>query len=139
MEQDSATGANVRGLSEEIKDKLAARDETNSLKALISLSINLDNHLRERRGEQRDLRGIHSFPPSLELAGSAQANPSVLNSVPFPSLPGALEEPMQLGRACLTPAEWQRNFKFKSQPFPSVFISQPLCSGSNSRSHYKLW
>lgn len=39
----------MQDLSEEIKDELAAIDETDSLETLISLSIRLDNHLRERR------------------------------------------------------------------------------------------
>jgi len=42
-----------RGLNEELKDELAARDETSSLEELISLAIRLDNRLRERTGRQR--------------------------------------------------------------------------------------
>lgn len=37
----------IRRLSEEIKDELVARDETDSLEALIFLAVCLDNHLRE--------------------------------------------------------------------------------------------
>lgn len=41
-------GAFLTGLKEELKDELAVRDESLGLKSLISLSIFLDNHLRER-------------------------------------------------------------------------------------------
>lgn len=101
-------GVFIQDLSEEIKDELAAIDETDSLETLISLSIRLDNHLRERR--ESHLRDTHTFPNFL----SQQVQPKLflqLRSVPSPSPPGALEEPMQLGRARLTPAERQRRFK----------------------------
>lgn len=96
----------LRGLSDNVKDELAARDETDSLEGLISLATRLDNRLRERRRE-RAMRQPTSrvldappFPPSLSAAPSP-----VLSSSPGPSTG---EEPMQLGRARLTPAERQR-------------------------------
>lgn len=50
----------IQGLSEDIKDKLADRDETDSLETLISLSIRLDNRLRERRRERAGRFKRHS-------------------------------------------------------------------------------
>ncbi|KAF7640739.1 hypothetical protein LDENG_00018860, partial [Lucifuga dentata] len=47
--EEALQGAYLQGLTEKIKDELAARDDTNSLDSLISLSIRLDNRLRERR------------------------------------------------------------------------------------------
>ena len=45
-------GVFVKGLREEPKDELAARDETSRLDELISLAIRLDNRLHERRRER---------------------------------------------------------------------------------------
>lgn len=45
-------GAFFHGLNENIKDELAARDECNDLETLISLTIRLDNRLRERHKER---------------------------------------------------------------------------------------
>lgn len=39
----------LRGVGEELKDKLAAQDETPDFESLITLRTNLDNCLRERR------------------------------------------------------------------------------------------
>lgn len=47
----------LQGLSEEIKDELAVRDETSSLEGLISLAIRLDNRLRERHRERKSRYG----------------------------------------------------------------------------------
>ncbi|XP_055015782.1 uncharacterized protein LOC129410863 [Boleophthalmus pectinirostris] len=69
-------GVFMRGLSERVKDELAACDETNSLEELISLATRLDNRLRDKE---------RNAPES-----------------------STGEEPMQLGRARLTPAERQR-------------------------------
>lgn len=43
----------MKGLSEEIKDELAARDETTCLEELIGLATHLDYRRRERAGRQR--------------------------------------------------------------------------------------
>ncbi|KAJ0069562.1 hypothetical protein NL108_008511 [Boleophthalmus pectinirostris] len=52
-----------RGLTDTLKDQLAARDETTSLEELISLAIRLDNRLRERCRE-RTARQVSPFPHS---------------------------------------------------------------------------
>lgn len=108
-----------RGLNEELKDELAARDETSSLEELISLAIRLDNRLRERRRERTGKQRFplpFSQPKSPRPAGqSAPPNPRL---EPFPyrdPLPSASsslspEEPMQLGRMRLSPAERERRF-----------------------------
>lgn len=41
-------GVFTRGLTENIKDELAARDETSDLDSLISLTVHLENRLHER-------------------------------------------------------------------------------------------
>lgn len=45
-------GVFFQGLSKDLKDKLASQDETTSLEDLISLTVHLDNRLRERRKEK---------------------------------------------------------------------------------------
>ena len=58
-------GIFVKELSEELKDELAARDETSSLDELISLATRLDNRLRERcRERAARLRPPYSPSPS---------------------------------------------------------------------------
>lgn len=42
----------MKGFSDEVKDELAARDETTCLEELIGLAIGLDDCLRERQREQ---------------------------------------------------------------------------------------
>lgn len=99
----------LRGLNDRVKDELAARDETNSLEELISLATRLDNRLRER---QREKTGRQSLPRALtlpqvtSLSSSAPVNIPPMHSSPPEQSSG--EEPMQLGRARLTPAERQR-------------------------------
>lgn len=101
--------AYCNGLSDNLKDELAARDETNSLEELISLSIRLDNRLRERRRE----KSARPYVPRPFQASQSSATPSDQTRSPpvfsSPSKPEpAPEEPMQLGRASLSPAERQR-------------------------------
>lgn len=93
----------LRGLADNVKDELAARDETQSLEELISLAMRLDNRLRERRRERVSRLEFHTTAP---------ASPTVPLS--FPPVPSSnskssdVEDPMQLGRARLTPTERQR-------------------------------
>lgn len=94
------------GLNEEIKDEVSARIKTDSLEALISLSVCLDKRLTERRREKAGR--IKRFPsnslPS-ELAIASPASHSVPQPVSSASTSGGSDEPMQLRRARLTPAE----------------------------------
>lgn len=85
-------GAFVRGLSEEIKDALAARDETDSLEALMSLSVCLDNHLRERRREKAGR--LKMFSPNSqcpELATASLIKQPVPEPIFLPSPFGVLD------------------------------------------------
>lgn len=45
-------GIYLKGLSDQLKDELATREEPESLEQLISLSIWIDYHLRERSRER---------------------------------------------------------------------------------------
>lgn len=101
-------GVFTHGLGDYIKDELAARDETDNLESLISLSIRLDNRLRERR---REKAGRPQAPASRPLPRPPSRvsldTPSVTAPL-SPSPPAGTEEPMQLGRARLSPSERQR-------------------------------
>ena len=121
-DEKALQGAFLRGLREELKDELAARDETSSLEELISLAIRLDNRLRERR---RERVGRQSSPTPFSRsrfprrpAPSAPPHPppeppSSSVSSPTASSPLSTEEPMQLGRLGLTPTERQRRFRLR--------------------------
>lgn len=86
---------------------LAARDETTSLDSLISLAIRLDNRLRERNRERNRGRSS-SLSQFRAITTSAPASHPSLSVSVQQRPPENSEEPMQLGRAHLTPAERQR-------------------------------
>lgn len=99
-DQKALQGAFFHGLNENIKDELAARDECNDLETLISLTIRLDNRLRERRKERlsQSCRAFGASPAaSCPKPDSDHVPPTA-----------SQEEPMQLGRLRLDPAERQR-------------------------------
>lgn len=98
----------IRGLSDNVKDELAARDETRCLDELISLATRLDNRLRERRREKASRQSSHVSNVSSPVPVQTGV-PPMLSSQPNPP---DVEEPMQLGRAQLTPAERQHRQKF---------------------------
>ena len=112
----------LKGLSEEVKDELAARDDTSTLDELIDLSIRLDNRLRERRRERTDRQRARFFSPAPRSQpetprpspssppGAASEQSGASFSSPASSGP---EEPMQLGRARLTPLERQRRLRLR--------------------------
>lgn len=101
----------VKGLSDDVKDELATRDEPNSLDELISLAIRVDNRLRERSRERTSKARVSacpSPPPPQSLAlTSSPVSPSSPGRVPSLSV----EEPMQVGRARLTPDERKRRMQ----------------------------
>ena len=101
---DSLFDAFYHGLSDVIKDELAARDPPVDLDALIALAIRVDGRLRERKKEKAQpaiLRG----PPRMPAAVPVSA-------LPFPSnASGDPTEPMQLGRTHLSLAERQRRLR----------------------------
>lgn len=103
-----------RGLSETIKD-LILRDRPNSLSELISLALQVDERLRERRLE-RSRRSTPHIPPNTSYSRLRHLHHSktpVLDSPTSPKLVQLPEpEPMQIGRSRLTPEE--REFRFKN-------------------------
>lgn len=105
----------LKGLSGEIKDELAVRDETTSLNELIELAIRLDNRVRERRRERSVRPKLPPFPPSprnIIAAPLPTPPPSTMSeALSRAPVPAPLEEPMQLGRARLAPAERQRRLR----------------------------
>lgn len=104
-DESALKGIFVKGLSEQLKDELATRDEPSSLDELIALAIKIDNRLRERSRERADKTRRFS-PPA---GPSTIATPSFPPPTPVPSAPpGGQDEPMQLGRARLDPQERQR-------------------------------
>lgn len=86
----------VQGLNDHLQDSF--RDDLASLNALVSLNIRLDNWLRERQQSRSRPLSARTPPPA----------PLLLPFYPSASKPGTHHEghePMQLGRARLTPEE----------------------------------
>ena len=87
-----------QGLSEQIKDELAGREQQEDLEGLIQMAIRVDNRIRERRRERRGRFG-----------GSIQVGARYM-SVPSPP-PDQDDEPMQIGAARLSAEERSRRFR----------------------------
>ncbi|KAJ8346477.1 hypothetical protein SKAU_G00278780 [Synaphobranchus kaupii] len=104
----SLQGAFRQALSEELKDQLATREESNSLNSLISLAIAIDNRLRIRARERGGSSGRHS--PS--VASNVRSHSSVTGSRAPTGV--SEEEPMQLGRVAVNPEERQRRLRTRS-------------------------
>ena len=102
---EALQGAFVNGLSDPVKDELAVRDEPTNLHSLVSLAIKIDNRLRERRRD-RSGRACPTNREKLSSTRQATARPAQ-RSPPFESSTMEQDEPMQLGRAKLSPAERQ--------------------------------
>ena len=105
-------GVFLRGLSSELKDELASRDEPDSLESLISLAIRIDNRLRERRQEKRQFSSAHGRESAPPVAVSAPPGPSSPFQAPVTPHVSPVE-PMQLGRTRLPPSERQRHFNLR--------------------------
>ncbi|KAK7918602.1 hypothetical protein WMY93_009886 [Mugilogobius chulae] len=92
-----------RGLSEHLKDELMSRDGPADLDSLVSLANKIDNRLRARRKERsssnRPVTRLSTPPPHVTMPPSAPGFDQSSTNAP---------EPMQLGRARLTPEERQR-------------------------------
>ena len=93
-------------LSEIIKDELVSRDEPAGLEELISLSIRIDNRVRERRRERGGKTVFSAALPGAFPQSSCTTTPSLQFLPP--------SEPMQLGRARLTEEEKVRRRKNNS-------------------------
>lgn len=104
----------VKGLASDIKDELVLREDSPSLNYTIELATKIDNRIRERSREKQEARR-RRIPTSSPLATSGGLHGTVSNAPePRPSsLPTTAEEPMQLGRTRLTPAERQRRMQEK--------------------------
>lgn len=109
----------LKGLSEQLKDELAIRDESASLEELISISIWLDNRLCERVRE----RGGRLCRVALPLESPASPTPPATPPV-SPSSPEELEDAMLLGRAYLSSQERRRR------------MAQCLCIYCGESGHY---
>uniref|UniRef100_A0A3B5LJT0 Ty3 transposon capsid-like protein domain-containing protein n=1 Tax=Xiphophorus couchianus TaxID=32473 RepID=A0A3B5LJT0_9TELE len=86
-------------LNESLKDELATIDEPGSLNDLISLAIRLDNRMRDRHKER-----IRKNPPvrsPLPVGSPPSYSPPLSQTQSEP-------EPMQIGRARLSPEERQK-------------------------------
>lgn len=98
----------LKGLARELKDELAVREECNSRNSLIDLAIRLDNRVRERARVWQGMQERRlSTNTQLYSPDSPTRSPEVTYHAQDQRPPSA-DEPMQLGRTCLTPAEQQR-------------------------------
>lgn len=107
----------LQSLNERIKDELAYRDEPESEDDLIDLAIKIDNRLRERARTRSKPQSVYAPP----LAASS-ALPTPTAQPPRQPSP----EPMQIGRARLSPAERQRRMEGRCCLYcgaPGHFIS----------------
>lgn len=87
-----------RGLSERVKDELAARVLPEDLNGLIEVAASIDRRLKERRGE-RFRRAPSPLSPQFSVTPRQEVGAT------FP------EEPMQLGRTRLSPEERERRYR----------------------------
>lgn len=99
----SLLDAFYNGLSDRLKDELAARDLPADLDELVALSICIDSRLRERRKER-----VFSAAPQAPPRPSAQVPEQVRGGF------SNSHEPMQLGRTRLSEAERQRRLQENS-------------------------
>ena len=109
--QTALLDAFLCGLSSALKDHLAALDLPEDLDALIALAIKIDKRLMEREREKGAFKSSsRDFPGGgfSGKTGSPSPPPRPVASLPQPA---GREEPMQLGRARLTPEERQRRLR----------------------------
>lgn len=102
--QEALKSALLNNICDELKGELIMHDLPASLDSLMTLCIKLDDRLQARR----DLRGRAFQEPRALLgppAGEWRAKPSAAHSG---ELSEEGEQPMQLGRSRLTPAERQQ-------------------------------
>lgn len=102
----------VKGLRDQLKDELAARDEPADLQSLITLVSRLDSRLRERHAERTQrssftLPSQSNYSPKFAPSESRPAGVTLPPRVPTV----AKEEAMQLGRAGLSREERLRRIK----------------------------
>ncbi|KAL2080706.1 hypothetical protein ACEWY4_024499 [Coilia grayii] len=98
---EAQVDAFLNGLSERIKDELAARDLPSSFDALVDIAIRIDSRWRQRHGEG-SLAGPGEFGAHRHPLSTGAPPPTVL-------LPE--DESMQVDRTRLSPAERQRRVR----------------------------
>lgn len=97
----SLADAFYNGLSDAIKDELAARDPPGDLDVLIATAIRIDGRIQERRREKVLTSTSRSLP-------RLPVSPSTSTGFPTAAASSDPVEPMQLGRTRLSAAERQR-------------------------------
>lgn len=107
---ETLRGVFFQALNDDMKDQLASRDEPKTFEELASLSLRIDNRLRDRERE-RNYKSqrcqLHSLPGTLSSPPpTVQSHESVASTYVTDPEP----EPMQIGRSQLTPEEreWRR-------------------------------
>lgn len=95
-------GVYIKGLEEELKDELAALDDTPNLEILIVLTTCLERRLRERWREKANFRPSFTPISLVTLSGLPVDSPELPSS---PSPPAAVDQPILLGWARLTQSE----------------------------------
>lgn len=94
----------LHGLTEVLKDDLAAREPTRDLEGLIDATIRADNRHRER---QRDRRSVPYGTPEPRTRPFGGETPAALSGAATVSR----DEPMQLGSTHLSPEERERRMR----------------------------
>lgn len=95
----------LQSLNETMKDQLAYRDEPATFEELASLTLRIDNRLRERERGRGSVR--RPLPPFAPVAVVPVASGSFTNALSPPREESA-PEPMQRGRSRLSPEERER-------------------------------
>lgn len=101
----------LKGLAGELKDELAVCDECHPLNSLIDLTIRIDSRIRERARERQGMeRGRFRIGAQFHSPDSFPRSPTASHYTQEQS-PQPKDEPMQLGRTRLTPAERQHRMQ----------------------------
>ncbi|KAK2822859.1 hypothetical protein Q5P01_022924 [Channa striata] len=98
-----------RGLSEKIKDAMAARDLPRTLNELMDLAFRIDRRLRERVRERQLNRPLPTYRPVPSFHSSPRVVPEPPSTIP--AARGEQPEPMQIGRTRLSAEEREHRFR----------------------------
>lgn len=112
---DSLFDAFLNGLSDIIKDELAARELPPDLDSLVNLSMRIDSRLRDRNRERQSAPPNPPQTVSIRLSNQRDTRGSAESFRNYPR-PHEVDrpEPMDLGRARISPAERERRFSSRS-------------------------
>ena len=133
---DALLTAYYHGLSSEVRDELATRDDSDNLNTLMKLAVKIDQRLHERRRERERSFRVPFPSMSRNVMEAGQSSPvagHVTATSPPPAVPG--DEPMEIGRTRLSDEERERRFREKSCLYcgrPGHFVSS--CPAKNQRS-----